>query len=287
MFTAIRLLAICAVLAVALGGAASGAKAGISTAGGDDNVFDKLKDTFKSLTKDNSIGASVAGVESNGLEGLNIKVAAPFKFMDYVVGFRGRVSDVNSLSPDSLFASKNFDGVDVDVDYDFDSQQVAAEARWSSDNIALKAKGNSNDYLTNVCATVKHTQSGESRDLHTKLCAAYETLTGKVSATLGLAADDVAASLKYDTDKQEPVVGLAYKLNEHTLSPSFNVKTGEVGYSYGRKLSNGALDVDVHPGDSVDVEWTDNASSGAWKTKVNYPLGGGSTKVSFNREWDL
>ncbi len=43
------------------------------------------------------------GVESTGLDGLNLKLSAPFEFMDYVVGVKAKINSLQSLTPDSLF----------------------------------------------------------------------------------------------------------------------------------------------------------------------------------------
>lgn len=54
------------------------------------------------------------------MEGLNINVAAPFKFQDYVVGFKYALGNIKR-APESLFAKRSFDTSEgqftVDSDY--------------------------------------------------------------------------------------------------------------------------------------------------------------------------
>jgi len=96
------------------------------------------------------LSASVDGVESRGLEGLNLKFTAPYKFMDYVVGFKSKITDVKSLAPDSLFVRRSFDDVDVALDYDLDSKKFSGNTRWSNDKLSVQVDGDSEDYITQV-----------------------------------------------------------------------------------------------------------------------------------------
>lgn len=71
-------------------------------------------------TRCNQVSASVKETSVNGLEGLNINVAAPFKFQDYVVGFKYALGNIKR-APESLFAKRSFDTSEgqftVDSDY--------------------------------------------------------------------------------------------------------------------------------------------------------------------------
>ena len=55
------------------------------------------------------------------MDGLNVELTAPFKFQDYVVGFKYAISDLKR-APESFFARRKFDtagdsSVNVNGDY--------------------------------------------------------------------------------------------------------------------------------------------------------------------------
>lgn len=82
-----------------------------------------------------SISASIKDTTVNGVEGLNINWVAPFKFDDYVVGFRYALGNLKK-APESLFAKRTYDtpiiegAATVDVDYNLDSKVFAVESKW-------------------------------------------------------------------------------------------------------------------------------------------------------------
>lgn len=82
-----------------------------------------------------SISASIKDTTVNGVEGLNINWEAPFKFDDYVVGFRYALGNLKK-APESLFAKRTYDtpivegAATVDVDYNLDSKVFAVESKW-------------------------------------------------------------------------------------------------------------------------------------------------------------
>lgn len=279
-----RLIVALVCVSVALAGAKTTAAVPVK----ETSFLTSFKDTITDLTKDNTLSASVDGIESSGLEGLNLKFTAPYEFMDYVVGFKTKITDLKSLAPDSLFVRKSFDDVDVAVDYDVASKKFSANTRWSNDKVAIQVDADSEDMVTQVAASVKQTFSNEdsSRSVNTKLRAVYDTLTKKVTSTLGLATGDAAAQLDFDVDAREAILGVSYKLNEFTANPVINLNSGAVKYGLSRTVGGGDIGAVLTPYDNVEVEWSDKASSGTWKTKVNYPLDGGQTKVSFARDFE-
>lgn len=111
-----------------------------------------------------SISASVKDTTVNGVEGLNINWEAPFKFDDYVVGFRYALGNLKK-APESLFAKRSYDtpvvegSATVDVDYNLDSKVFAVESKWVSkkDGFELNAKGDSKDKLISVGASTSQT----------------------------------------------------------------------------------------------------------------------------------
>ena len=234
-----------------------------------------------------SLSAKVDGVDCNGLEGLNLSLTAPFNFMDSVIGIKGKINDLRNLKAETVFVRKSIEGIDFDVDYDFGSQDISAGASWSDDQFDISVQANNRDYLTGVSAAVKRTLDEGERNIKTRLSAAYDVLTGKTDASLNLAQGDAALQMDYDTASQEPVIGFSYQMDKNTIQPSFNLKTGKVEYGLNRKLETGSINAALNPGENVVVEWKDDGAKGTWKTKLDYPLNNGNTKVSFARDFNM
>jgi len=281
-----RLVVVFAVLSAALAGKAA------SVVVKDKNLIEKGTELVSTLTKGHSLKAEVKGTETNGLEGLNLKLNAPFKFMDYVVGVKATIGDLKKLSPDTLFVRRTMDVADgklaVDVDYSLADKEFDVDANWKGQGVVFSAAGNSNDFLTKVAATTTSSFDGASRAIKTTVGAAYELLTHKTSLDGRVESGDAAAEIAYDTKSEDPVLKVMYTYNKHTVKPKISLKSGDVTYGYSRKGANGSIDTTLKLGENVVVEWTDNSSSGAWKTTVDMPLEDSKkTKVSFARDWTL
>lgn len=236
-----------------------------------------------------TISASVKDTSVDGLNGLNIQLSAPFKFKDYVVGFKYNLGDLKK-APESLFAKKSIttpaDGTaTVDVSYKLDDKTTDVSATWNSDKVGLEltANGNSDDYLTSVGATSTQTVGGNKLGVS----AAYCLLKKKLSAAGKLTVDDTAVEVTYDTEAQDPVLAVSHKLDaSNTIAPSVSLKNGAVKYGWTRKWTGGSLDTTFTPGDKVVLEWKDEGANGTWKTKADIPIENqANTKVSFSRDW--
>ena len=94
-----------------------------------------------------SLAAKVDGVECNGLEGLNLSLTAPFKFMESVVGMKGKINDLRNLKAENVFIKRSIDNVDVNVD-SASIPDVTGTVNWSDDQFEIEAKGNSRDMFT-------------------------------------------------------------------------------------------------------------------------------------------
>jgi len=239
-----------------------------------------------------SLKAEVKDTETGGLEGLNVKLTAPFKFMDYVVGVKANIGDLSKLAPDTIFVNRKFSAADgnlnVEADYDMKDRHVDVKTEWSNKHVSLKANGNSNDMVTQVGAKTHHIFDNASRNLKATVSGVYDVLTKKVSTSTRLDVDGASAELQYDTEKEDPVLKVTYDVGKHQVQPKISLKSGDITYGYRHHLDNGNLDTTLHPGDNVVVEWTDKSASGAWKTKVDVPLQDQTkTKVSFSRDWAL
>jgi len=285
----LQLIVVLAVLASALANRGNSAAAPTKA---EKNAIQKGVDFISSVTKGHSLRAEVKDTETGGLEGLNLRLSAPFKFMDYVVGVKASIGDFRKLSPDTLFVKRTFDAADgklkVEADYDMKNKDVDVRTEWANDRVTLNADGNTQNFLTAIAAKTHHTFEGASRNLKATVSGAYDLVSKKVSTVTRLDVDNAAAELSYDTEKEDPVLKVTYNHQKHTLTPKISLKSGEVTYGYKRTNANGALDTNLVPGEKISVEWTDNGSSGAWKTKVDVPLQDQSkTKVSFARDWAL
>lgn len=255
-----KFLVLFAVLAVAMAGAASG----------------------------KSVAASVKDTAVNGVEGLNIKWSAPFKFQDYVVGFTTTLGDFKR-APEELFAKRSFslgsDGTaTVDADYNIDSKILNFNTKWNRDGLEIACVGNSVDKVTEVSASTEQELSGNKWNIG----AAYDMLTKTVSGNTDLTVDDTKVTLTYNNADKNPVLNVEHKLDDtNTVSPTMSLKTGEMSYGWDRKINGGKFGSRLHPGDRVDLTWEDNGASGTWTTKAAVPLENRSnTKISFSRDWN-
>ena len=236
-----------------------------------------------------SISASIKDTQVNGVEGLNIKWTAPFKFQDYVVGFKTTLGDLKR-APEELFAKKSFStGTDgtatVEAEYNIDSQTLNVNGKWINKNgLTLTGKGNTKDHLTEVGAETSTTMSGHKLNVG----AVYDLLSKKLSTTTSMNVDDTVVEVKYDNDAKDPVLEVSHKLDDkNTVTPTISLKTGAMTYGWTRKINGGSLETKLHPGDKVDLTWEDNGASGVWTTKAEVPLENhAGTKVSFSRDWN-
>jgi hypothetical protein len=148
-----------------------------------------LADAGKSIT------ASVKDTAVNGVEGLNIKWSAPFKFQDYVVGFRTTLGDLRR-APEELFAKRSFNtGGDstatVDADYNIESKRLNLNAKWSNEKIDLGAEGNSEDKLTSLSASTNTQLNGNNLNVG----AVYDMMKRRITGSSELEVDDTKFSL--------------------------------------------------------------------------------------------
>lgn len=235
------------------------------------------------------LSASVKDTTVNGLAGFNIKWTVPFKVQDYTVGFKYSLADLKKV-PDSLFAKRSFslaNGVaTVDADYSVAGKSVDVGASWHSDDLGLtlSAAGNNKDALTKVSAAATHSLGGNNVNIK----GTFHVLKNKLDLITKASRDSLSAQVEYDTEAANPVLSLSYKVDaNNVLTPAVSLKDGDLSYRWNRKINGGSIDAKFRPGNTLDLEWQDNANNGYWSTKaaipVNNPEG---TKVSFSREWN-
>ena len=110
---------------------------------------------FKRGTQD--LSACVKDVGVDGVEGLNLRWEAPFKFDDYVVGFKLAMRNLKK-APESLFIKRTYDtplvdgAATVDCDYNVASKVLSADCKWvaKDSDLVVDLKGNTEDNLTKI-----------------------------------------------------------------------------------------------------------------------------------------
>lgn len=242
-----------------------------------------------------SVSASIKETKVDGLEGLNLKLAFPFKFDDYVIGFKTTLTG-NHKAPETLFAKKTFatnvkdisasDGTaTVEADFNTRSNVLSVAAKWVSDALGatVRLDGNSRDNLEKVGLSTSRKVDGKNVGVDLE----YDVKTEHVDATASVAVDDTAVEVSYNTKDKNPTVAVSRKIDSNNqVSPSISLKDGSITYKWTRALKGGKLESTLHPGDKVIVDWTDNGSDGAWKTSAEIPLEDRkNAKVSITRDW--
>jgi len=245
---------------------------------------------FAGAPSSTKVTASIKDTTVNGVEGLNVNIAAPFKFQEYVVGFKYALGDLRR-APESLFAKRSFDTiangkVTVDTDYNLADSVLSVATKWCSDTLGLSigADANSKNRVTNVDVS----KSLDVKDNKLNVNAAYDILKKKFSSSASYNVESTTVDVKYDNVDKDPVLSVTRSIDsKNEISPSISLKNGDVAYGYTRKWEGGALKSKLFPGDKVSLEWTDNGANGAWTTSAEVPLADRSnTKISFSRDWN-
>lgn len=90
-----------------------------------------------------TVSAAIRDTSLEGLEGLNLKIAIPYRFQDYLVGLKYTVGDFRKL-PDTLFAVKSFDTpldgkVKFDTEFSVEDKRLGLNVDWESNALDLTA----------------------------------------------------------------------------------------------------------------------------------------------------
>jgi len=238
-----------------------------------------------------SVTTSVKDVSVKGLEGLNLNWEAPFKFDDYIVGFRYHLGNLKKV-PASLFAKRTVDIGDsgattVDVDYNVDSKVLNVDAKWinKKGNFEANARGNSDDRLVEVGASTHTTVDGRRVNLKGN----YNVLSKKAGAEAQVQLEDTAVSVAYDNKDKDAVIKINHKLDSvNSIEPSLSLKNKNMAIGWTRAWNGGSLETTYHQDDRVDLKWKDKGANGVWTTKAEVPLDDfESTTVTFSRDWDV
>jgi len=212
------------------------------------------------------ITASVKDTNVKGADGLNLEWCAPFKFKDYVVGFKYKLGDTLKNAPETLFAKKSLStGADgtasIEANYNVADKTLSAIGKWASDKVglAISAEANTSDKLTKVKAVSTQTVSGNK----VTVGAEYDVLDKKASVSTKLAVEDTVVGISYDNEDKDPVLSVSHQLDAKNLfAPSVSLKNGAMKYGWTRKWSGGSADLALTPGEKLNVVWKDQGANG-------------------------
>lgn len=236
-----------------------------------------------------TVSAAIKDTSVDGLKGLNIVIAAPFKVQDYVVGFKYMLDDLKR-APESLFARKSFetmaDGTaTIDADYALVDNTLDVEAEWKCNKYGLNlfAKGD-NHRMKNVKAE-KEMEFDSKKVL---VRAMYDFPKNLWKGGLKYKMDSISVDVECDTETQDPRIELTKAIDDtNEVSPFVNAKSGKLGLGYKRSWAGGSVKSVLSPGEKVDVEWKDEGATGTWNVKTMFPLeGAAQPTISIGRDWN-
>jgi len=127
------------------------------------------------------------------------------------------------------------------------------------------------------------------RDHNLKVRAVYDLIKEKLTGSARVSFDDTTeVELDYDNGSHDAVLHIDHRVDDkNTVSPTVNLKNGDISYGWTRKINGGSVESRLHPGDRLELDWKDNGANGAWNTKAEIPLDDHSkSKVSFSRDWN-
>jgi|LakWasMet20_HOW5_FD_contig_51_131422_length_957_multi_2_in_0_out_0_1 hypothetical protein len=235
-----------------------------------------------------TVTANIRDTNVDGLEGLNLKLVAPFRVQDYVVGFRYALAGLKTL-PESFFAQKSFDlgdsTLDVDADFTVANNVLKVGTRWNSEPFGLSVTANADteSRFKDVGFTKNLDLNGNKLSLH----GVYDLLKKSVRGAAVVDADATRVKLSFDSLNQDPELSVSRNIDaSNSIHPSIRLRSGKMTYGFTRSWEGGSVTGKLHPGEKVAVQWRDHGAAGTWVTSADVPLGNTkATKVSFTREW--
>ena len=183
---------------------------------------------FKRGTQD--LSASVKNVGVDGVEGLNLKWEAPFKFDEWVVGFKLALSDLRR-APETLFVKRTYDtpivdgAATVDCSYNVASKVLSTDCTWVSktSDLEVSLSGNTEDRLTKVGVAGSVRIAGEKLALEATQDLKHSKYTGSARVAHG----DTSITVSYDSEENDPLLKVNHKLdNLNSVTPKISLKSG-------------------------------------------------------------
>jgi len=194
----------------------------------------KEEPKFKRGTQD--LSASVKNVGVDGIDGLNVKWEAPFKFDEWVVGFKLALSDLRR-APETLFVKRTYDtpvvdgAATVDCSYNVASKVLSTDCTWVSktSDLAVSVSGNTEDKLTKVGAAGSVRVAGEKLALE----ATRDLKNAKYSGSARVAHGDTSITVSYDSEENDPLLKVNHKLdNLNSVTPKISLKSGAASCTF-------------------------------------------------------
>jgi len=236
------------------------------------------------------LSAAVKNTPVSGVEGLNLHLTVPYKYQDYLLGFKYTVSSDIKKLPDSFFANKNFEtpldgSANVNAEFSVDDKTLHLDTEWSSakHGVTAAVKADSKDYLKKVKVSKTQTlPNGFKGTMKVGYNVVKNVFCADASVTNGATTVGVCG----DSDSQDPVVSITHNVDENNeVAPSVSLRTGAMSYGFTRRWLGGSAKANLVLNDKVSVEWKDNGASGAWTTTADVPLNGDKPRISFSRDW--
>jgi len=238
-----------------------------------------------------SVTASVKDTSVNGIEGLNIQLAAPFNIHDYIVGFKYNFGGFNK-APESLFASKTFKTGDagelsIDTDFTLADKSFGFGTCWNSEKLGFGVGVSGNTKSKTFVDKVGFDVKQAVKDVKVAFSGSFDIVKNKFSSSSSVTVSDAVVNLDVDTVDKDPVLSVSYKIDDdNTVKPSVSLRNGGITYGWTRKVQGGEVDTTFVPGDKYRVVWKDKSASGVWKTTADIPVDNhAGTKISFSRDW--
>ena len=76
--------------------------------------------------------------------------------------------------------------------------------------------------------------------------------------------------------------------DSNTITPQVSVKNQSVKLGWLRKIDGGSVEAILSPGEKLDLDWSDESTTGVWKTKASIPTADlKNTKISVSRDWKV
>lgn len=240
-----------------------------------------------------SVSGSIKDTSVSGLEGLNVKLAFPFKVKDFVVGFSHSLSNFNR-GPENIFLGKSFKTGDVgslsfDADYAVSKNVFTLASDWASEKLGFKlglTATSVKPFVSDVSFSTDHDFQGKVT-LGTK--GSLEIASKKFAGEVSVKHDDTTFVIEGDSEEKNPRLKVVQVVDSsNTVAPSISLKTGDIKYGWTRKWNGGSLTGTLTPGDAIELDWRDNGVNGQWATKATIPVDDAKgTKVTIARDWKL
>lgn len=234
----------------------------------------------------------------DGLEGLNIKIIAPFKFNNNIFGFKYTLSNIQKI-PDIIFAKtiRNnciYEGdIILESDYHIKNKIFNIQSIWQNKkeklSLLLKGNNNINNQLPITEVGISKEFNYNNKDILINLMYNIPQKLFKGFSHIDLNNNNIQLEINYNSLTKESILSIIKNLDKsNDIIPSISLLTGNINYIWLRKWNNGLLKTKLIPGQLIDLEWKDKGCHGEWITNVKLPLQSDNKPIlSLQREWSF